>query len=176
MGTPRLLSRLLAPEKSCNEQLCNDDCWAKDLQAKPLIRFGTQRIIDTAHHFFDPEDLFYQLARHDVAIVTIGDGGKSISRFDACTLEVVPIDTIPNHFLTAKVPLKAVESFTAPVNDGNAMSCAIQLRSQCCPSTATAQDDNVHTAPPLGQRSHVDADKRVQGPALQRPVRLPVLA
>jgi len=139
------------PNNSLKEHLRNDRGGAKDLKAKVPVCFRKQWVVDTAQYFFDVEDLFCDLARHNVAIIKIGDGNESMSRFDASTLEDVFIDAIANDSLTLKAMLKAVESITAPIDDGDCMPFTIQPARQGRTDTTGAKDHDIHKEPPISQ-------------------------
>src|SRR5205085_12508578 len=121
ISLPRSLSfcffciRLLT-HNSLEHELCSYYCRGDCLKTKLMVCFFTNRIVYSTYDLFNLKDLFRNLARHDVTIITIGDGSECIGFSNASTYEHILIDPITDKRLPTELRGETLESITAKVN------------------------------------------------------------
>src|SRR5205807_419895 len=112
-----LTCSLFTTENSLEYQLCTDDRRADCLKTEFMIRALADRVIDTANNLLDVEELFGNLARHNIAVIAIRDGSECISISNTCAAEHILIDTVAYNRLTLKIGTEPPEGITAIIDN-----------------------------------------------------------
>jgi len=95
------------------------------------------------------KDLFGDLARHNIAVIPIGNCGKDSGLFNASSTQHFFIDAVAHHCFATKTALQSLERLSAVVNYDHIMAAVIQHGCQGRAHAPTAENDDLHHCPPL---------------------------
>src|SRR5690349_12756478 len=116
---------LLLGNQRVKEDLRAYFCRRYCFQTKFVVRFLSNRVVNTAHDFFYLKYFFYDLACHDITVITIGDGCKRVGFLDPGSYQYFFVDAIAHNGGPTKIRVQALERVAAIVNYSYCMSCTI---------------------------------------------------
>src|SRR5439155_5790738 len=118
--------KLFLTGKDSKKQVCPYCCGTDRIKSKQVIGRLTDGIVNTTNDLFDVEDLFGDLACHNVAIIAVGHSGEGISLCDTGSFENLFVDAVAHYFVTTKFGGEALEGIAAGIDNTDRMPCFIQ--------------------------------------------------
>src|SRR6266536_3129643 len=97
---------LLASGECIEEHLGTDKCGADGFHPHFPVGTLTDRIVDTADNLLDIEDLFSDLACHNISVVAIGNGDEGVGCLNTGATQRLFVNAIALDLLSSEIGCK----------------------------------------------------------------------
>ena len=129
------------------------------MQTKLLVGLGALWVIDAGDDARDFEDVFRNLRRHDVAVVTLCDGHEAVGVLDARSPQHIGVGSVADHLVALEVAGQNTagrgpgELVGVPVDDHDLMAGLVHVGGDLGTHATTPHNQQLQAALIIGRAS-----------------------